>query len=256
MQTARFVAGLTGVTPPAPLRRAEEAYVDALWELREIPEDRDRRRVCGAVVDLLAGWAPGRARAMGPLFFHRFGGGNSPDFCVLDRADNVLIAVEVKLDAQAAATSWWTFDRATRFEDRHSRTMRARLPSRRLGWHPYQGQDPTTGNFRCGCTWHTSGPRGGLVRGGLAQIDGYRLSRRWADRYDLHIADPGRVHWILLDRHGRSAADAFAPSVTAAQWRTVTLLQMAQRLAALREDHPARSATRAAIDKLLSATVR
>ncbi|MEV0052446.1 hypothetical protein AB0H34_18315 [Saccharopolyspora shandongensis] len=145
----------------------------------------------------------------------RFG----PDLLLVDANDRVRAVVELKRGAAAQVTSLANFSGSARFLDAASQALPSDLGLTR--WHV--DDDPA-----CTCLWHTQ-RRGGLVRGGLYQIDAYRHFTGWLTN-GVTLPDPQTVPWILLDEQDRTPAEAFPDAFSADLWIPASLSTFARGL--------------------------
>ncbi|MFD9224850.1 hypothetical protein ACFWDI_33740 [Streptomyces sp. NPDC060064] len=131
---------------------------------------------------------------------------------------------EHKRDAYSNVTSYGTFQGRRRFNDAVAQSMT--IPEYTPGMH-------TPEECRgCEAHWHT-GLRNGRWAAGMPQIDFYRSTPdRWVRPLkdgggSVHLPDPTEVLWVLLDRHGRTAEEAFPHAHTAAEWQTTSYCDFA-----------------------------
>lgn len=141
-----------------------------------------------------------------------------PDLGLVNASDWVLAVFEHKRDARSNVTSYARFKGRRRFDDPVAQSLI--VPEHTRGLHaPAECRG-------CEDHWHT-GLRKGRFAAGMPQIDFYRCTPdRWVrplrNGGSIHLPDPASVLWVLIDRYGRSAGEAFPGSHTAAHWHTTS----------------------------------
>ncbi|MDW4910670.1 hypothetical protein RB628_36450 [Streptomyces sp. ADMS] len=142
-----------------------------------------------------------------------------PDFGILNADNRVLAVFEHKRDAYSNVTSYGTFQGRRRFSDAVAQSLT--IPKYTPGLHT---PEACRG---CESHWHT-GLRHGRWAAGMPQIDFYRSTPDgWIrslknGESSAHLPDPAEALWVLLDRHGRTAEEAFPHAHTAAEWHTTS----------------------------------
>jgi hypothetical protein len=142
-----------------------------------------------------------------------------PDFGLLDARGRVRAVFEHKRDARSNITSYARFQGRRLFDDPVAQSLV--IPEHTPGLH-------APGECRgCEGQWHT-GLRHGHFAAGMPQIDFYRCTPdRWVRPLrngggNVELPDPAHVLWVVLDRSGRTAAEAFPGAHTAAEWHTTS----------------------------------
>lgn len=141
-----------------------------------------------------------------------------PDLGIVNASDRVLAVFEHKRDARSNVTSYARFQGRSRFDDPVAQSLV--IPEHTPGRH-------APGECRgCEDYWHT-GLRRGRFAAGMPQIDFYRCTPdRWVRPLktggNIHLPDPAQVLWVLIDRYGRTAGEAFPGAHTAAEWHTTS----------------------------------
>ncbi|MCF6509821.1 hypothetical protein E9549_20865 [Blastococcus sp. MG754426] len=237
--------------PNSCLSRGEAGFVEALSNLAALSKSKEQRTVMTAIADtLLAGSGHTRSPADQDLWFYLHGSGqNCPDLTLVSEASNRVVAViEAKLNAHAAATAWSTFNAAQPFAKDPLKHLRRQLKPRTAAAHPWS---PT-----CGCSWHTTPDKTGLVTPAVAQIDSYRLTRTWVDNTpDIVLDDPTQAAWIVLDRSARPISALFKGALTITEWHPANIADLAatvSRLHATCREAESRQALRAVAFHLLN----
>jgi hypothetical protein len=144
----------------------------------------------------------------------------------VNASGRVLTVFEHKRGAPSNTTSYPWFSRSRRFDDLVAQSLI--IPEHTPGRH-------TPAECRCGeDQWHT-GLKQGRSAAGMPQIDFYRCTPgRWvkpvSDGGNVYIDDPADVLWVMIDLYGRTAAEAFPGSHTAAEWHTTSYDDLALAL--------------------------
>ncbi|WP_129586617.1 hypothetical protein [Microterricola viridarii] len=210
---------LTHRSVPEPIG-GEYGVNHALWDVF----DRVDTEIADAVIRALASMLPSRTRALLEDFVddstqrHLYGymkGGFRPDLMLFDDDDQIRVVIEIKCGAPGNSTSLqhsriggrFAGEAGSQFNDQTARQI---LEAGGIdGGSNIDRHDPTSCTLPC--IGHSKKDRTGRVLAGLAQIDAYRVSRRWIPD-DVKLDDADRVAWVFLDSQGRSAAQAFSYS--------------------------------------------
>lgn len=199
-----------------PREQAENAVTRAIFNLMDPTADHE---LAWLLTDaLLSGLTNDERTSITrqPLWGFLPAASPGPDLTPVDSEDRTLVVVEHKRDAASNAGRYARSGQSPRFPDRLARS----LPDR-----------PRDDEHVPGGVWGNSGGMGPL----LWQIDFYRCYASWV-RPQVTLIDPESVHWIFLDRYGRSAAQAFPGAHTAHVWRTTSYHDFARHLFAGHDD--------------------
>lgn len=240
----------------------------ALWDVF----DRIETEIADAVVRALVSRLPSRTRTLledlvsltgqGHLYGY-MKGGFRPDLMLFDDEDQVRVVIEIKCGAQGNSTSLehiriggrFAEETGTQFDDPTARLILAAASidaSTDIDRH-----DPIGCSLPC--IGHSKLDSTRRVLAGIAQIDAYRVSRRWIPG-DVTLDDAEQVAWVFLDSEGRSAAQAFRSEWRPGQtwafsgevWDSVSFLGLADAIDT-ETSHLAPGTDRVKIDRLVYA---